>query len=266
MAMDLNTAGFSMPLGASLYPPPPYEFRDAEQISLCFEADGAAVSALLPRGLVIDGVDGDPSRAYCEMRVCLYHWSAFGPFRETYILVRVCGHGDRPYYFLPLIFTDNEAPLAAGRELWGYPKKLARMTWDWGGAAKGGAMGEQMIFSVNRPASTPLFTAVFTPERQADTSERHGLPVVSHRYLPPSDASRAPAANELIELASPKHLQRDAAGNLKLWAGRGSITFHSTSELDPWHLFTPTLMKTSFWQISDFNLPYGRVIHDYLSE
>lgn len=263
MAYELGAAGFSMPLGASLYPPPPYEFRDAEQVSICFEADASAVSALIPKGLRIDATA--EGAAYCEVRVCNYHWSAFGPFHETYVIVRVRDDNDDPYYFLPLIFTDNEAPLAAGRELWGYPKKLALMSWDWGGAGTGGALGEQLAFTVSRPASTPLFTATFTPERQADPSERSGHGVLSHRLLPPSQVGRPPAADELVLLASSKTLQRDAAGNPKLWAGRASLTVHVDSDADPWHLFRPTRMLGAYWQISDFNLPMGRVLLDYLA-
>lgn len=258
MPYDLGNAGFSMPLGASLYPPPPYEFRDAEQVSVCFTADEAGLHQLLPPGLEVAD-----SPAQCEIRVCNYRWSAFGPFHESYVLVRVRDRTGALYWYLPLIFTDNEAPLAAGREIWGYPKKLAVMNWNWGGATAGRPTGEMLHFSTERPSGSRLFSVTFRPDRQANPAERHGLPVVSHRFLPPSQEGRPPAADELILVSYAKALQRDASANPSLWAGLGSLTIGSRSTVDPWHLFEPIEVIAAYWQVSDFALPAGIVLHDY---
>ena len=258
MAYDLTSAGFSMPLGASLYPPPPYEFRDAQQVSVCFTAEAAGLAPLLPPGLEVAD-----SPAQCEIRVCHYGWSVFGPFRESYVLVRVRDRAGALYWYLPLIFTDNEVPLAAGRELWGYPKKLAVMNWNWGGATAGLPTGEMLHFTTERPSGSTLFSVTFTPERQAQPAERRGLPVVSHRFLPASQEGRPPAADELILVSYAKALQHDASGNPRLWAGTGSLTIGSQSSVDPWHLFEPIEMATAYWQVSDFALPAGVVLHDY---
>ncbi len=106
----------------------------------------------------------------------------------------------------------------------------------------------------------------FTPERQADPAERHGLPVVSHRFLPPSQAGRPPAADELIVVAYTKTLQRDASGAVKLWAGRGSISIGTRSDIDPWYLFDPIAVTGGYWQVSDFALPAGALLRDYLDD
>ncbi len=261
MSYDLKNAGFSMPFGASLYPSPPYEFRDAEQISICFTANPESVAQLLPPGLEVAD-----SSARCEIRLCCYHWSTFGPFLETYALIRVRDQTGRLVWYLPLIFTDNEVPLAAGRELWGYPKKLAYMRWSWGRSDRDRPSNELLHFSTERPSGSALFSATFTPERQADPSERHGLSVICLRYLPPSEVGRAPAAHELIELGTPKTIQRDATGAQKFWAGKASLTMIARSQIDPWFLLTPLEITGAFWQISDFALPMGTVVHDYLTE
>lgn len=259
--MDVDPSRYSMPLGAGLYPPPPYRFVGAEQVSVCFTADPDRVRALLPPGL-----EPADAPARCEVRVCRYPWSTFGPFLESYILVRVRDRDGGMYWFLPLIFTDNEAPMAAGRELWGYPKKLALMTWAWGDGQPGAPSDELLRFTTDRPAGALLFTVGFAPERRADPGERKGLPVVSHRYLPAAQEGRRPAADELIALASPKAIQRDATGRAMLWAGRGSFTIGHRSTVDPWHLFDPLEVTGAFWQVSDFDLPAGTVLRDYLSE
>jgi acetoacetate decarboxylase len=255
--MDLRTAGFSMPLGASLYPPPPYEFRDAEQVSICFTADASAAARLLPPGLEVAD-----SPAQCEVRVCNYHWSVFGPFHESYALIRVRDIDGSLYWYLPLIFTDNEAPLAAGRELWGYPKKLALMRWSWGRDLGDRPANELLHFATERPSDTPLFSVTFAPERQANPTERHGLSVVSRRVIPASEQGRQPAADELIVVGYSKSLQRDATGAPKLWAGQGSFSVGVRTDLDPWYLLTPIEVTGSYWQVSDFALPAGSVLRD----
>ena len=45
---DSMPPGFSMPLGASLYPPPPYEFRRADQAWIQYEVDTEAIKQMPP--------------------------------------------------------------------------------------------------------------------------------------------------------------------------------------------------------------------------
>jgi hypothetical protein len=109
-------------------------------------------------------------------------------------------------------------------------------------------------------------TVTFAPERQADPAERSGYPVVSHRYLPPSEVGRLPAADELISVHYSKTLQKSADGLPSLWAGRGSVSIGVRSDLDPWYLLTEIDVTGAYWQISDFALPAGVVLRDYLRD
>ena len=251
--------GFSMPLGASLYPPPPYEFRRAEQAWVQFEADSEAVRSMLP-----PGVEPDSDPAVCEAWVCWYPWTTFGPYNEAYIMVRVVVDGVR-YWYQPVIFTDNEVPLGAGREIWGFAKKLAVMQWDWGGAARGGLRNEQLLFTVERPAGQRIMTFSMAPERPYDSSQREYLPVLSFRHLPPSEEGRPPAASELVRLDVAGSVYTAANGVPEFWTGRGSVSFDAVSQIDPWHLFRPTRILGAYSATVDFSLPLGVVVKDYLA-
>ena len=48
--MDIESfkQNFSMPLGGPMYAAPPYPFRGVQDLMIRYEADGAAVSELLP--------------------------------------------------------------------------------------------------------------------------------------------------------------------------------------------------------------------------
>ena len=254
MPVDFSGAsGFSMPLGGSLYPAPPYHFRGAQRAFATYEADADTVCRLLPPGVV---PDSDPP--ICQAWVCRYPWTTFGAFHEAYIFVRVLVDGVR-FWYQPVIFTDSEPPLAAGREIWGFAKKLAQMQWR--------LEGEQILFTVERPAGKRIMTFLLSLDRLADPSELEPLPVLSLRYLPPSDPTRPPAAAELVRLDAVRTLHETAGLGPDLWAGRASVTMDSPSEVDPWHLLAPRgAMLDGFAQTVDFSLPLGTVVKDYIAE
>ncbi len=52
--------------------------------------------------------------------------ATLGVYNEAIMLVRVSFEGES-YTFCPFIYVDNDAALACGRELWGFPKKFASM-------------------------------------------------------------------------------------------------------------------------------------------
>ena len=253
MAISFDGAsGFSMPLGASLYPPPPFHFHGARMAYARFEADPAAVASMLPPGVV-----ADPEAPICELWVCDYPSTTFGPYLEAYIHVRVKLDGV-DYWYQPLIFTDREPALAAGREIWGYAKKLARMEWR--------EEAEQIIFTIERPTAKRLVTFTITRDRLADPAEIDALPIISLRYLPASEPGRRPAAAELVRMDVEGALHTTPQFGNVLWGGRASVSFDSESTVDPWHLFKPTKMLGGLIQTANFSLPLGKVVKDYLAE
>jgi len=253
MSLDLKGAsGFSMPFGASLYMPPPYHFHAAHQAWATYEADAASVESMLP-----PGVEADSDPPICQLWVCDYPSSSFGPYLEAFIMVRVRVQETR-YWYQPLIFTNHEPALAAGREIWGFAKKLAALEWR--------EEAENIIFTIERPRGKRLATFTLTRDRLATTDEVEGLPVLSLRYLPPSDPARLPAAAELVRLDLTGAMHESAGLGKLLWAGRPSVTMDSPSTVDPWYLLGPRRILTGYVQTTDFSLPLGTVVKDYVAE
>jgi len=241
-----------MPLGASLYPPPPHHFHAAKMAYARYEADPEAVASMLPPGVVADA-----EAPICELWVCDYPSTTFGPYLEAYIHVRVKLDGT-DYWFQPLIFTNREPALAAGREIWGYAKKLATMDWR--------EEAEQVIFTIERPLGKRLATFTISRDRLASPEEQDPLPIISLRYLPASEAGRKPAAAELVRMDVEGAFHTTPQLNEVLWAGRASVSFDSPSNVDPWHIFKPVKMLAGFVQTVNFSLPLGKVVKDYLAE
>src|SRR3954469_12929429 len=157
-------ASYSQPIGpGSAYAQPPYLYRDVEDCFIVYEADRAGVESLLPPGL-------EPAD---EVPVCIAwgRWvpfSSFGPYHEAYVMIRASFEGQTSLY-QPFIFTDNEIPLVAGREIWGFAKKLAMMKRSRGGV--GETFGEQMLFTVERPRGQRIMTMSFVCDSLFDPNE-----------------------------------------------------------------------------------------------
>src|SRR5260370_19801421 len=130
------------------YGPPPYLYRGVEDAFVAYETSAEGVAELLPPG--VTAADDPP---VCIAWARWVPFSSFGPYHEAYVMIRASLRGET-YLYQPFIFTDNEIPLVAGRELWGYAKKLAVM----GRTYRGGEspFRQQMLFTVYRPPGHPI--------------------------------------------------------------------------------------------------------------
>jgi acetoacetate decarboxylase len=249
---------FSQPIGpGGAYGPPPYLYRGVQDIFIAYEADADAVASLLPPGL--EAADEVP---ICTAWGRWIPFSSFGPYYEAYVMVRTILDG-QVYLYQPFIFTDNEIPLVAGREIWGFAKKLATMKRSSGG--DGEAFGEQMLFTVERPIGQRIMTMSIVCERASDPSELEDVPVLSTRLIPNAEAERPPSVAELVRLDVASSLHTSADGTPQLYAGRASLTMDARSPVDPWHLLAPTRVLQGFYGVFDFDLYHGKVVKDYLA-
>ena len=190
-------------------------------------------------------------------------FSSFGPYHEAYVMIRANFEG-QTYLYQPFIFTDNEIPLVAGREIWGFAKKLATLKRSSGG--DGEAFGEQMLFTVERPRGQRIMTISMACEQLADPAELEDLPVLSTRIIPSAEADSPPSVAELVRLDVEAPLHRSADGTPELYTGRASVTMDARSAVDPWHLLAPTKIVQGWYGVYDFDLYHGKVIHDYLKD
>jgi acetoacetate decarboxylase len=252
-------ACFSQPIGPGpAYGPPPYVYRDVEDIFIAYETERPGAESLLPPGLELAD----------EVPVCIAwgRWipfSSFGPYHEAYVMMRVVLDG-QTYLYQPFIFTDNEIPLVAGREIWGFAKKLATMKRSSGGA--GEPFGEQLLFTTERPRGQRIMTMSIVCDALADPATLDDLPVLSMRLIPNAEADRPPSVCELVRLDVAAALHRSADGGPMLFTGRASLSMDAVSAVDPWHLLAPTRILQGWYGRYDFELPHGVVVKDYLED
>ena len=120
---DVRERAFAMPLTSPAFPPGPYRFIDREYLIITYRTDPAKLRALVPEPLEID--EREPLVKYEFIR--MPDSTGFGDYTETGQVIPVSFQGRKGGY-THCMFLNDEPPIAGGRELWGFPKKLASPT------------------------------------------------------------------------------------------------------------------------------------------
>lgn len=236
--LTLHKLGYSMGGDAPAYPPPPYYYRGARSLSVTFETEAEAVRQALPSVL------GVPATPTADLSFFEYPFTTLGTYREA-ILSLIVEHRGRQMLYIQQIMVDTEPPMLAGREIWGFPKKLA--------AIEFGVDRDLFYGTMSRPAKIRLASAVVRPERPAAAPGPHP-PVASLRLLPATEgAGHRPLCAEIVETLPEVKIH-------EAWEGTGSISFPEHSALDPWNRFPVKRILAAGTRVYDMLLPGGRVI------
>lgn len=109
----------SMPLAGPSYPKGPYRFIDREYMVISYETEPELIRAQLPEPL-------EPA----DRPIVNFEWirmpdsSGFGSYTESGIVIPAKLNGE-DVSFVSQMYLDDDPPIAAGREIWGFPKKYA---------------------------------------------------------------------------------------------------------------------------------------------
>jgi acetoacetate decarboxylase len=117
-ADEVVANAFAMPITSPAFPPGPYRFVNREFLIVTYRTDPDALRAVVPEPLEID----EPIVKYEFIR--MPDSTGFGDYTESGQVIPVKYKG-RKGGFVHSMYLDDEGPIAAGRELWGFPKKLA---------------------------------------------------------------------------------------------------------------------------------------------
>jgi len=117
-ARDVRERAFAMPLTSPAYPRGPYRFVDREYLVVTYRTDPEKLRAVVPEPLQ---PDGDLVK-YEFIR--MPNSTGFGDYTESGQVIPVTFEGRKGGY-THCMFLNDEGPIAGGRELWGFPKKLA---------------------------------------------------------------------------------------------------------------------------------------------
>ena len=116
---EVRERAFAMPLTSPAFPMGPYRFINREYLVISYRTDPAKLRALVPEPLEID----EPLVKFEFIR--MPDSTGFGDYTESGQVIPVSFEGRHGGY-THCMFLDDHPPIAGGRELWGFPKKLAK--------------------------------------------------------------------------------------------------------------------------------------------
>lgn len=240
---DVRQRAFAMPLTSPAYPVGPYKFYNREYLIIAYRTDIEKLRTLVPEPLMV------------EEAIVKYEFirmpdsTGFGNYTESGQVIPVTFNGRKGGY-THCMFLDDHPPIAGGRELWGFPKKL--------GSPKLRAEIDTLIGELYYG---PLRIAVGTmgyKHKEADLAAVKAsmeIPNWLLKIIPHVDGS--PRICEIVE-----YYLSDI--NLKgAWTGPGQLElFHHAlapiAELPVLEVISATHI------LADLTLDLGKVVHDYL--
>ena len=239
--------GASMPVTGEAVQKPPFYYRNMEMMFITYETDPEAALDWLPEALELD----EPALA--TVIVAYYGRSTFGPYNEAMLSIRARLDG-RVVSYYPALFTDNEAPLIGGREIWGFAKKLARVEIK--------HESEVMMGIVERPVGNRLLTATMRNVTPVAVEDFALTPSVSLKMIPCATDSSKPALAQLIgsELGLVPHMGSNGVPDL--WTGPGSVHYDTPSEIDPWYRLPVRKVVGCYSGVFDAMLGHGTILRE----
>lgn len=246
--MDKKTLlqqAFSMPLASPAYPPGPYRFVNREFFILTYETDLALLQAAVPEPLRVT----EALVKYEFMR--MPDSNGFGCYTESGQVIPVEFQGEQGGYVHSMYLNDL-SPIVAGRELWGFPKKLASISLE---VCTETLVGKMTYDGVEVAIGTMGYKHQALDHQAC--AQALAAPGFLLKILPHVDGT--PRVCELVRYALQDIVVKSA------WSGPGALQLFAHA-LAPVAQFPVKRVVSATHIMTDLTLPYGEVVYDYLQE
>lgn len=236
---------FATPLTNPAYPPGPYRFLNREYLTITYRSDADVLRELVPAPLVLDG---DPLVKFEFMR--MPDSTGFGHYCEAGQVIPV-RFGDQAGGYQQAMYLNDLAPIAGGRELWGFPKKLGQPSL---AVIKDELIGTLDYNGMRVATGTMGYKhRTLDPNSVRDTLEG---PNFLLKIIPHVDGT--PRICELVRYRQVEVTIKGA------WAGPGALELHPHA-LAPVTDLPVREVVSSVHLLTDLTLALGEVVHDYLA-
>lgn len=239
----LETA-FSMPLTNPAYPRGPYRFINREYLIITYETDLDALRCVVPQPLEVT----DPIVNFEFIR--MPDSTGFGDYAESGQVIPVRFQGKKGAY-VHSMYLDDAAPIAGGREIWGFPKKLASPSL----TVTQETLNGKLIYEGTAIA---LATMGYKYQTLDPNTTQHAMLTPNYllKIIPHVDGSTRIC--ELVEYTLENVTVKGA------WTGPASLHLVAHAMANVAELPVKKILHGTHI-LSDLTLPYGRVVHDYLT-
>lgn len=242
---EVKEKAFAMPLTNPAYPRGPYRFLNREYLIITYETDLDLLREIVPAPLEVV----EPIVKFEFIR--MPDSTGFGNYTESGQVIPVRYKGTMGTYSHSM-YLDDEPPIAGGREIWGFPKKLA--------SPKLEVVHETLIGTLEYgPCRVATATMGYKFESldlkkvaQSMTAPNYLLKIIPH-------VDGSTRVCELVEYYLTEITVKGA------WQGPAQLELAHHALAPVASLPVHRIVNAVHLQ-SDLTLPYGKVVHDYLTE
>jgi acetoacetate decarboxylase len=234
----------STPHGAPLVPKLPIRLRRTEILTIVYRSDRAAADALIPAPLELAG-------DLCVVHVYRMHdaeW--FGVYCESAFQIPVVLPDGTPAVYSPFLVLESDGAVAAGRELYGQPKKYGQVSL--------APDGDLLVGRVARNGIEIATATTVWKQRPAEGGELErlvpGAAVNVNLRVLPVDGSEM--RRELVSRTFADLEEHEA------WVGPATLELRANAQV-PVHLLAVREVVLGLHRVVDVSLPPGRVVHRY---
>ncbi len=241
---DVKRRAYAMPLTNPSYPRGPYRFFDREYVIITYRTDPEAIAAVLPEPLVAP----NPIVKYEFIR--MPSSTGFGDYTESGQVIPVQYESVDGGY-VHSMYLDDDAPIAGGREIWGFPKKLAQPKISHEGDV---IVGTLHYGSVLCASATMGFKHVALDKEKV--AQSLATPSFLLKIIPHVDAT--PRICELVRYYLEDIHVKEA------WSSPADIQLFNHVMADVARLPVREVLSAVHFT-ADLTLGHGEVVHDYLA-
>jgi hypothetical protein len=248
--VTLKNHPFSM--GALYDNAPEWFWRNIDVVILDHLTDAKSAAAFLPEQCTTLPIPELPGYSAIKQIWAHYRDSSMGPYDE-FILTVPCLHKGEMYLHVPFIYVNTDRAMASGREIGGWPKKLADIRMDRVGndyrcsldrrgeriASVGMQVGGK-LFSTPLPADKPVSLpypynmTLPLPPPTGKPQESVPFPTTTFKLVPGVEVGNPPSVARLI--GAPWRMKGD------FHSGSGASAAYGRSDDDP--LYKLPILKT----------------------
>ncbi len=243
--MDVKEKAFAMPINCPSYPRGPYRFVNREYLIITYETDIDLLREMVPAPLEVT----EPLVKFEFIR--MPDSTGFGDYTESGQVIPVRYKG-KPGGYTHAMYLDDQPPIAGGREIWGFPKKLAKPKLE--------VINETLLGTLEY-GPCRIATATMGYKYESLDTKKVAESMTGANFLlkiiPHVDGTTRIC--ELVEY----HLTDITVKGA--WQGPAQIEL-AHHALAPVASLPVRRVVSAIHILSDLTLPYGTVIHDYLNK
>ena len=239
--------GSTMPAQNPSYRKGPWYYRDTEAIMITYLTDEDAALDVLPSDLELV----QPATAFMVLEFNHFSTSG-GPYGEVYTGI-LCMFEGQMYGYTNAVYVTTENALVAGREVWGFGKKLAHRI-ELRQLGTGEIEGVVELHEGNVVAR-----ATVLPHENLAASVMEDLPLAVLKVIPDVTGADKPALAQLNSVLFKGVPHKGPDGKDELYSGPGSLEVSKNSDIN---LPVLQVVDAKYLRMTA-DLPYGKILKTY---